>query len=161
MLQDFWMYNLFGDEDGIFAGSPKRRHWPTASSRVLIRTVWIVLLMIGAVYADWRETREIRLKKDVTQKIMVITEGNRRLLTFRWTLYQNKGLVIHRSFDGFVAQNVLALNHNNQSFRVEFSSKAQRHASFVYMLSNSKPLILRKMRPYSNFFCVMTMKRSS
>lgn len=98
-----------------------------------------MLMLLGSTLsAEWLHIKEIRLKKDVTEKIMILGEGNQRLLTFRWTLYVNDRLVLFRSFDRFVAQNVLALNHKNQSFRVELTPKGQKYNAVSYILVKFK-----------------------
>ena len=68
---------------------------------------------------DFRQTKEISLKKDELKKIFVKYEDKNKLLSFRWTLYKNGGLVVLRSYDGIVSQHMLYLNHTNQSFRIK------------------------------------------
>ena len=72
---------------------------------------------------DFREVKEILLKKDEQKKILVKYDNKEKLFKFRWTLYKNGGLVIFRSYDKIVAQNVLYLRHKNQSFRVELKTR--------------------------------------
>lgn len=67
--------------------------------------------------AAWRETKSFTLKKDQLVKILVKSEGQERMLNFRWTLYTDKALVVHESFDRFVGQHILYAGHANQSFR--------------------------------------------
>lgn len=80
-----------------------------------------ILLLIGTFAlvqaAAWRESKSFILKKDELVKILVKSEGQERLLNFRWTLYTDKGLVVHESFDRFVGQHVLSVGYTNQSFR--------------------------------------------
>lgn len=59
------------------------------------------------------------LKKDEFAKVMVKSAGQERLLSFRWTLYTDKALVVHESFDRIVGQHMLYLGHN-QSFSKRF-----------------------------------------
>ncbi len=68
--------------------------------------------------SDLSDVKEIVLKKDVQQKILVKYGTKEKVLTFRWTLYKNGGLIVFRSYDTIVAQNILYLRHENQSFRV-------------------------------------------
>jgi hypothetical protein len=72
---------------------------------------------------EYRDIVTIKLKKDEHKKILVKYDKNEKLFKFRWTLYVNGGLVVLRSYDRVVAQNVLKLNHKNQSFRVELKSR--------------------------------------
>ncbi|MDD2837828.1 MAG: hypothetical protein AB7U44_00520 [Sulfuricurvum sp.] len=67
--------------------------------------------------APWRETKSFVLKKDQLVKILVKSPGQERLLTFRWTLYTDKVLVVHESFDRFVGQHMLYSGYANNSFR--------------------------------------------
>jgi len=80
-----------------------------------------IFLLIGtfalAQAAGWRETKSFILKKDELVKILVKSEGQERLLNFRWTLYTDKGLVVHESFDRIVGQHILYAGYTNQSFR--------------------------------------------
>ncbi len=77
-------------------------------------------IFLHVSFADlWRDSKSISLKKDKVEKILVKSNGSRRLLEFRWTLYANDNLVVLRSFDDIVYQNTLKLNHKNQSFRIE------------------------------------------
>lgn len=84
-----------------------------------VRAVFISFALIasGAEAAPWRETKSYLLKKDETAKVLVKSAGQERLLTFRWTLYTDKALVVHESFDRIVGQHVLYASHANQSFR--------------------------------------------
>lgn len=65
----------------------------------------------------WRESKNFTLKKDELVKILIKSEGQERILSFRWTLFADKGLVVHESFDRFVGQHILYATHANQSFR--------------------------------------------
>ena len=59
----------------------------------------------------FRDKVIITIKKDEQKKILVKYDEITKLFKFRWTLYKNKGLVIHRSYDRVVAQNILYLEH--------------------------------------------------
>lgn len=77
------------------------------------------LFLAGAIAlgaAPWRETKTFTLAKDQFAKVMVKGEGQERLLSFRWTLYTDKALVVHENYDRFVGQHILYIGHN-QSFR--------------------------------------------
>lgn len=80
----------------------------------------LFLFVFTLSYADdFRQTRIISLKKDELKKIFVKYEDKTKLLSFRWTMYKNGGLVLFRSYDSIVSQHLLYLNHTNQSFRVK------------------------------------------
>ncbi len=96
-------------------------------------------LLISVIYAnDFREIKKISLKKDEQKKFLVKYGAKERLFTFRWTLYINDGLVIFRSYDKKVAQNILYLNHKNQSFRVELKTPGADFYNVPYILVKFK-----------------------
>lgn len=102
---------------------------------------FIVLLAFGYSFifaSELVEKREILLKKDVQKKILVKYAGKERLFMFRWTLYKNGGLVIFRSYDKIVAQNILYLRHENQSFRVELKTRGADVYDVPYLLVRFK-----------------------
>ncbi len=96
-----------------------------------------IFLLIGvfalAQAAGWRESKSFILKKDELVKILVKSEGQERLLNFRWTLYTDKALVVHESFDRFVGQHILYAGYTNQSFRKVLLSaeKSPRDVPYV------------------------------
>lgn len=96
-------------------------------------------LSFGFIIAsDYREIKEIVLKKDEQKKILVKYADKEKLFQFRWTLYKNGGLVLFRSYDKIVAQHVLYLRHENQSFRVELMPKGADYGSAAYLLVKFK-----------------------
>ena len=86
----------------------------------LILQVFILsaLLLTSSFASEFTQVKEITLKKDVEKTILVRYDDKEKVLTFRWTLYKNGGLIVFRSYDTIVAQNILYLRHENQSFRV-------------------------------------------
>ena len=89
-------------------------------------------------------TKEISLKKDEQKKILVKYDDKERLFKFRWTLYINDGLVIHRSYDKIVSQNILYLNGKNQSFKVELTTRGGAYYELPYMLVKFKEFDAKK-----------------
>lgn len=87
---------------------------------------------------DYREIKKISLKKDEQKKILVKYDNKEKLFTFRWTLYKNSGLVIFRSYDRIVAQNILYLRHKNQSVRVELKTRGADFYNVPYLLLKFK-----------------------
>jgi hypothetical protein len=59
-------------------------------------------------------------------------------------LYVNGGLVVHRSYDNIVAQNVLYSRYQNQSFRVELQSKGASFYNVAYVLVKFTKFDLQK-----------------
>jgi hypothetical protein len=87
---------------------------------------------------DFRQKIEIVLKKDQKKKILVKYADKEKLFEFRWTLYKNGGLVIHRAYDKIVGQNVLYLRDKNQSFRVELKTRDGDFYNLPYVLVKFK-----------------------
>ncbi|QOP40948.1 hypothetical protein [Sulfurimonas marina] len=106
----------------------------------LFLQVFITLILFFSVsFADqYKEVRKISLKKDQQKKILVKYENKEKLFTFRWTLYVNGGLVVLRSYDKQVGQNVLELNHKNQSFRVALKPRGSSNYNVPYLLVKFK-----------------------
>jgi hypothetical protein len=103
-----------------------------------IRLVLVILLLLGSAEAAFRHSKEIRLKKDAVEQVQILREGVQNLLEFRWTLYTNGNLVLHRVYDGFNAQNVLRLNHTNQSVRIDIDTRGADPRGFSYLVLKFK-----------------------
>lgn len=95
---------------------------------------WLVGTFAIAQAAAWRESKSFILKKDELAKILVKSEGQERLLNFRWTLYTDKALVVHESFDRFVGQHILYVGHTNQSFRKVLLSSEKTPRDVPYII---------------------------
>lgn len=97
------------------------------------------MLTFGVINASQIEKiKKISLKKDEQKEILVKYDLFKKLFKFRWTLYKNGGLVIFRSYDKIVAQNVLYLRHQNQSFRFALKSRSVDTYNVPYMLVKFK-----------------------
>ncbi|AFV97862.1 MULTISPECIES: hypothetical protein [unclassified Sulfuricurvum] len=103
-------------------------------SRIFIFLLVGVLSLLDA--AAWRETKSFALKKDELVKVLVKSEGQERVLNFRWTLYTDKALVVHESFDRFVGQHMLYTGHANQSFRKRLlpPKRSQKDVPYVVVV---------------------------
>jgi len=111
-----------------------------------ILQIFIVVLLCNAtLFAnDLQEVKKISLKKDEQKKILVKYDNKKRLFKFRWTLYVNGGIVVLRSYDKTVAQNILYLNHKNQSFRVELKTRGADFYNVPYILVKFKEFDFKK-----------------
>lgn len=87
---------------------------------------------------------EISLKKDEQKKILVKYGATEKLFKMRWTLYHNDKLVVLRSYDKIVAQNILSLQHKNQSFRVELKPRGANVFNVPYYLVKFKAFDFEK-----------------
>jgi len=110
-------------------------------SRVLIT---LLLLLNVSSALDVKDRRLVSLKKDEQTRILVKYAQYKRLFTFRWTLYKNEGLVVFRSYDKKVAQNILYLNHINQSFKLLLKAKGADFYNVPYFLVKFKEFNVKK-----------------
>ena len=110
-------------------------------------------LLISVISAnDFRKVIKISLKKDEQKKFLVKYGESERLFTFRWTLYKNNGLVLFRSYDKIVVQNILYLNHINQSFRLELKSRGADRYELPYLLVKFKEFDYEKEKAKFDMF---------
>jgi len=96
--------------------------------------ITLVLLFSVSDAIEFKDMQKISLKKDEQTKILVKYDNNVRLFKFRWTLYVNEGLVLFRSYDREVAQNILYLNTKNQSFKPYLKAKGADFYEVPYIL---------------------------
>ena len=96
--------------------------------------------------------KEFSLQKDEQKKILVKYAGREKLFKFRWTLYINDGLVIHRSYDKIVGQNVLYAHSRNQSFKQELITRGAAYYNVPYMLVKFKEFDAKKNKAKFQIF---------
>ena len=113
----------------------------------ILQIITLVFFLKSVVFAtDFREVFKISLKKDEQTKILVKYADKKRLFEFRWTLYINEGLVTLYKYDGWVAQNVLSLNHKNQSLRIKLRDDGKNFYNPPYILLKFKAFDLQKRK---------------
>lgn len=102
----------------------------------MLKVFCLCLLFVSLKAAPWREMKTFSVAKDEMIKIMVKSEGQERLLSWRWTLYTDKALIVHENFDRFVGQHVLYAGYSNQSFRKQLlpAVKSERDAAYVIIV---------------------------
>ncbi|MDQ7045814.1 MAG: hypothetical protein Q9M32_07880 [Sulfurimonas sp.] len=104
-------------------------------NKLLLQTFIVLALAYTHSFAnEYKDIVNIELKKDEYKKILVKYGATQRLFKFRWTLFTNGGLVIFKSFDRIVSQNILYLRHKNQSFRVELMTRGANPYAVPYIL---------------------------
>lgn len=107
--------------------------------KIFFKTFLLISFLFCAIEAnEYREIKIIKLKKDEHKKILVKYDKIQKLFKFRWTLYANGGLVILRSYDRIVAQNILYLRHKNQSFRLDLQPRGFSVSGVPYILVKFK-----------------------
>lgn len=110
--------------------------------RIFLRFFLVLTIVSSISYAlDFKQTTIIKLKKDEQKKFLVKYENFVKLFEFRWTLYKNGGLIVHRSYDKIVAQNILYKRYKNNYFRLELKSRGKNRASY-------SPYILMKFEEF-------------
>ncbi len=106
--------------------------------------VVLTLFLLQGSADEWKPVKSVSLKKDQLESIVVKSSSLQKLFEFRWTLYKNGSLVILRSYDDFVAQNMLNLRHKNRSFKEELLSKGLDHKAVPYLLVTFKSFDFKK-----------------
>lgn len=95
----------------------------------------LFFLFVDSLMAiEYKKKIEVALKKDEKKVYIVKYDNKTKYFDFRWTLYKNGGLVIHRRYDHFVAQHMLYKRDKAQSFRVELLSRAEPYYDRPYLL---------------------------
>ena len=103
--------------------------------RKLLQLIVFFLFFSYFAYGDSYKSKDlILLKKDKMEKILIKYDDVEKIFKFRWTLYKNGGLVVFRAYDQIVGQNILYLNHFNQSVRVELRSRGSGMAWLPYII---------------------------
>lgn len=112
--------------------------------------LFLIWLFLGSaeVFADFRAVKKVFLKKDQTKKLLIKYDTYERLFEFRWTLFVNNGLVVFRSYDKIVSQNVVYLNERSNAFRVELKSRGADNLSLPYLLVMFKDFDYEKNEAY-------------
>jgi len=105
----------------------------------VLQIFFLLALISSLSFGDeYREKMIISLAKDEQKKILVKYEESSKLFKFSWTLYKNLGLVIHRSYDKVVAQNILHKESRNSFFRLELRSRGANSFNPPYLLVKFK-----------------------
>jgi len=102
-----------------------------------MRSITLVLLLVLFLQAaETSFTKEISLKKDQYQQIVVKEEADIRVLNFRWTLYAGDGLVMHLNYNGMPHQFILFKNYKKDTYKVRLLPKisAYRREPYLYLI---------------------------
>lgn len=76
----------------------------------------------------------VELNKDEQKKIFVKYGDKKKLFSFRWTLFSDGSLIVFKSYDKIVAQHILYLRDEHQSFRFDLKAKEGDYYSTPSML---------------------------
>lgn len=97
------------------------------------RLVWLFLIF-QSLYAVpegyYAKEERFSLKKDE----FAIYDVDDKPLYFRWTLFINRGLVMHYAYDGFPYQNVLYREYKRDAFRIPLKQRPDDHMEAPYLM---------------------------
>lgn len=107
--------------------------------RKILQVFILFALFANVIFADqFRDSWKISLKKDEQKKFLVKYASYEKIFKLRWTLYSNEALVVFRSYDRHVSQNILYARAKNGSFRVELKTRGANYRNVAYMLVQFK-----------------------
>ncbi len=88
----------------------------------------------------WEYTHDFVLKKDEIGQIKVIkrVDSTVRILTLRWTLYQNERLVILAKYDGFPTQYIIQKEYKRNSIKITLRDDYSEAAKRCYLILTFK-----------------------
>jgi hypothetical protein len=96
--------------------------------------VWVLIFLSSAQAAEWSYMKEIRLKKDQLQTVLVKEEPETtRVLKFRWTLYAGDGLVMHLNFNDLATQFILYTHYKKDAYKLQLLPKRSVYERAPYM----------------------------
>ncbi len=86
----------------------------------MIKYIALSLLTLSLYGFSWDYMHSFTLKKDKIAYIKVLKrdDSSERLLQFRWTLYQNKRLVLLVKYDDFPSQYILQKEYKRNSIKI-------------------------------------------
>ena len=94
--------------------------------------VWLICvnLLFAISEGFFAKDEELSLAKDE----FALYEVEGKSLYFRWTLYINKGLVMHYAYDGFPYQNVLYTDYKRNGFKIKLKQSVDDHMEPPYFM---------------------------
>ena len=121
--------------------------------KIFLRIVLILSIFFSmSIALDYKQTKRIEIKKDEEIKILVNYTGFSKLFKFRWTLFKNGGLVIHRSYDKVISQNILYTRHKNNYIKQKLKSKGANNYEAPYFLIKFKEFDYEKNKAIIELF---------
>ncbi len=86
-----------------------------------MKKLFLALLLPLSIFAfKWEYTHDFILKKDEVGMIEVIKreDSTKRVLSLRWTLFENERLVLLVKYDGFPTQYILQKEYKRNSIKI-------------------------------------------
>lgn len=109
-----------------------------------LRTFFLMIILFSSALNAVEKDREVHLKKDVFERVRIETGTLQHILEFRWSLYSNGVLVLHKSFDQRVSQHTLRLNHTNQGIRIKLMPQSGYKTTIPYIFIHFKSFDFEK-----------------
>lgn len=99
----------------------------------------LILLFVASLHAMskdyWTSQYVVELKKDeILQIELTPKQGKQKILTYRWTLHKDGGLVVILRYDGFVKQFVLYPNYQVDKFKVFLYPETETYMKPFFLL---------------------------
>lgn len=92
---------------------------------LLMRKLLLFLLCMSFVMGIdlnyFNNTFQKQLKKDELMQIVVTDRSDEKLLSFRWTLFHNQGLVTLTNYNGEPSQQLLYKRYQENSIKIELA----------------------------------------
>ena len=102
-----------------------------------MKKLFIALLFPFMLSAfTWDYSHDFVLKKDEVSSIEVIKreDSSKRVMTLRWTLYQNNRLVLLINYDGFPTQHILQKEYKRNSIKITLRDDYTLASKRCYMI---------------------------
>lgn len=95
-----------------------------------VKILFLLCLLPSLLFAAfpagyWVQSGLASLKKDELYSLKVKAGEMKKEVRFRWTLYKNRGLVMHLGYDRFVHQFVLYRDYHRDSFKLDLVPKEE------------------------------------
>jgi len=86
----------------------------------MIKLFSLLLLPLLLSSFSWDYSHDFVLKKDKVARVEVVKreDSSKRVLTMRWTLFQNDRLVLLLKYDGFPTQYILQKKYKRNSIKI-------------------------------------------
>jgi len=102
-----------------------------------MKKLFLALLLPLFVFAfKWEYTHDFVLKKDELGLIEVIKreDSKKRVLSVRWTLYQNERLVLLVKYDGFPTQYIIQKEYKRNSIKITLRDDYSEGSKRCYLI---------------------------
>ena len=125
------------------------------------RFIVLVLLVSSVLQAiEWDYTKEISLKKDQYQTVLVKENSELRVLKFRWTLYAGGGLVMHLNYNGRASQFILYQQYKKNTYKIDLLPKLSAYKMVPVLYLQFKKFEHKTKKAYFDILVDDSQKRA-